>query len=73
MLNKHKHNPNLFNKIVRSDKANFKLGGEVNKHNFTYWYIDNQNLYLEQQQLTSREFFGLVLFGVLGPFFFWRK
>lgn len=38
MLNRHKHDPNLFNKIVWSDEANFKLSGQVNRHNCTYWY-----------------------------------
>lgn len=37
MLDQKEHDPNLFNKIVWSDDANFKLSGQVKSYVCTYW------------------------------------
>ena len=34
-------NPDIFNKIIWSDKAQFRLNGRVNRHNCVYWSDTN--------------------------------
>ena len=72
MLDQHKYDPQLFSKIVLSDEASCKLNGQVNRHNCTYWYTDNQHLSLEKQlKQPDMSVWGTISsFGILGQYFF---
>ena len=39
--------PHLVDKICWSDESQFRLDGQVNKHNCTYWATVNPELQLE--------------------------
>lgn len=64
--------PDLIHRVIWSDEAIFKLDGNINRHNSTYWATQNPNIKWEQ----SMESAGLTVWagiwsqGVIGPYFF---
>ena len=60
------------NKIVWSDEASFKLNGSINRHNCTYWAVDNPHVTVEHHLNLPgiTVWCGLSAFGLVAPFFF---
>jgi transposase len=67
-----KGDPDIFNKVIYSDEATFKLNGRVNRHNCVYWSATNPHQIIENEVnmpgLTV--WAGLCSDGLIGPFFF---
>ena len=65
--------PNLLDKIVWSDEAQFKLSGCVNRHNCTYWSSSDNPHWTVEHQLNQpgiTAWAGVSSGGIVGPFFF---
>ena len=65
-------NENFQDLILWTDEAQFKLNGEVNKHNCVYYSTHNPDL-LQQRPLNDpgvTVWGGIPSFGLLGPVFF---
>ncbi len=64
--------PDLLDKIVWSDEAQFKLSGHVNRHNCIYWSSENNHVTIEKQlnQPGITVWAGLSSSGIVGPVFF---
>lgn len=71
-LSKFEENPQLVNKIVWSDEAEFKLNGRINRHNCSYWAKENPHVQLPVKHSNAgvMVWCGLTSNGLLGPFFF---
>ncbi|CAF4207689.1 unnamed protein product [Rotaria sordida] len=63
---------NIFDKIIWTDEAVFKLNGHVNRHNSIYWASENPKIDLERELNVPgiSVWVGLSSYGVIGPFFF---
>ena len=64
--------PRLVDKICWSDESQFRLDGQVNKHNCTYWATVNPELQLEipNSKQGVQVWCGMTSRGLIGPFFF---
>ena len=58
--------------IVWSDEATFKLNGSINRHNCSYWAIENPYVMVDHHVNLSgiTVWYGLSSRGLIGPFFF---
>lgn len=68
----HENDPHIFEKVIWSDEAQFKLNGYVNRHHCVYYHLDNPNLINEKQlnQPGVQVWGGVSLNAVYGPSFF---
>ena len=60
-------NPHIFNKIIQSDEAQFKLNGRVTRDNWVYWSDTNPH---ELNVPGITVWAGICNDGLIGPFFF---
>ncbi len=62
----------LADKICWSDESQFRLDGQVNKHNCTYWATANPELQIEipNSKQGVQVWCGMTSRGLIGPFFF---
>ncbi len=75
MLNEYGADPTIFNQILFSDEAQFKLNGLVNRHNSVSYDTVNPHIHYETQlnQPGVLVWAGMSSFGMLGPYFFDRN
>ena len=59
-------------KIIWSDEATFKLNGSINRHNCSYWALENPHVTVERHLNLPgiTVWCGLSARGLIGPFFF---
>ena len=59
-------------KIVWSDEAIFQLNGSINRHNCTYWALENPHFTMEHKLNLPgiTVWCGISALGIVGPFFF---
>lgn len=71
-LLKCQQDPQFPRKILWSDEAKFKLNGEVNRHNCSYWATENPHFtHRHRMNLPGTTVWcGLSSEGIVGPFFF---
>ena len=64
--------PDLWDRIIWSDEASFKLNGHVNRHNCIFWSADNPHLIMEEEVNATgvTVWAGVWSQGLIGPFFF---
>jgi hypothetical protein len=62
----------IFDKIIWTDEAIFKLNGHVNRHNSIYWASENPRIDIEREFNVPgiSVWMGISSSGVIGPFFF---
>ena len=73
-LNKFTEDAAFPEKIVWSDEATFKLNGSVNRHNCTYWALENPHFTMEHHLNLPgvTVWCGMSALGIIGPFFFYQ-
>lgn len=71
-LNEINENPEILDRILWTDEANFKLSGHVNRHNCVYWNTTNQHVVIGRQinQPGLTVWGGISSDGLIGPIFF---
>ena len=71
-INQHDNDPALFNKIMWSDEASFKISGMINRHNCVIYATENPHLTFEKQlnQPGITVWGALSADGLMGPYFF---
>lgn len=64
--------PDVVNKIIWTDEAQFKLNGRVNRHNCVYWSDSNPHEILTSEVNSPgvTVWAGICSTGLIGPFFF---
>jgi hypothetical protein len=69
MLNQLKDDPYLFQEIIWTDEANFKLFDHINRYKCVYWDTGNPHITLEPRlnQLNVRVWGSTSSSGVFGP------
>jgi hypothetical protein len=72
ILSMRENDPRLADKICWSDESQFRLDGQVNKHNCTYWATANPELQIEipNSKQGVQVWCGMTSQGLIGPFFF---
>lgn len=64
--------PNLFERVLWSDEATFKLNGHINRHNCIYYEAENPHVILEKEvNMPGLSVWAGVWYGgIIGPYFF---
>jgi hypothetical protein len=62
----------IFDNMIRTDEAIFKLNGHVKRHNSIYWASENPRIDIEREfnALGITVWIGISSNGIIGPFFF---
>lgn len=62
----------IFDKIIWTDEAIFKINGHVNRHNSIYWASENPRIDIERYFNVPGicVWMGISSKGIIGPFFF---
>jgi hypothetical protein len=70
MLGLHEDFPRVFENILWSDKAMFRVGGFISRHNCYYWAAQDRNMTVEklQNQPNTTVWCGMTATIVIGPY-----